>query len=582
MRIEQEQVKVQNNRTNPNIKLNIQNTTIKESAAFSSVNVATNESILINKELKTKDEIMQEAGQINLDVKKKHMAVLSQTMTYDDFKQMNEDGYKCKDQSPEEVINTLDQIKAKLLQAGVVIEGYTDTLTDSELAMAVGDENFARAINQKLERYDLPKTMENQTQVVQAMEVAQTLQPLSNPSIEYLIKNNLEPTIQNLYIAQHSNYNNRVATQNVYYSDGETSYLSKKSANVLEETSLLQIKNILEKQNIPFSEDEQENLNYMVGADLPITEENIVYFQQLKNLELPMGKQDLLEKVVVSLANGNSAMDANLCHQNYYIEEGLNNYQKLQEMSIDDIEKQKQLKEIRLKLTLDASIQMSKCNITPDTTSIKEIIRFLTEYETTRAQELFSNDVEAQEKYSIYQTNLNTIAEVKEAPISILGNDIANINRVSIQTIADWSREKENHSSVQHKLLSYETIWTSPRKDMGDSLTKAVENSDVLLEGLGIEPSKESYRALQILAENQLEITTDAINNIMEFDSKLQTVLQNLTPDQVLRLVKEGINPIQMQLDEILTFVSEPMETDVKHNILAQDVNTSLLSSVEE
>ena len=433
MRIEQEQVKVQNNRTNPNIKLNIQNTTIKESAAFSSVNVATNESILINKELKTKDEIMQEAGQINLDVKKKHMAVLSQTMTYDDFKQMNEDGYKCKDQSPEEVINTLDQIKAKLLQAGVVIEGYTDTLTDSELAMAVGDENFARAINQKLERYDLPKTMENQTQVVQAMEVAQTLQPLSNPSIEYLIKNNLEPTIQNLYIAQHSNYNNRVATQNVYYSDGETSYLSKKSANVLEETSLLQIKNILEKQNIPFSEDEQENLNYMVGADLPITEENIVYFQQLKNLELPMGKQDLLEKVVVSLANGNSAMDANLCHQNYYIEEGLNNYQKLQEMSIDDIEKQKQLEEIRLKLTLDASIQMSKCNITPDTTSIKEIIRFLTEYETTRAQELFSNDVEAQEKYSIYQTNLNTIAEVKEAPISILGNDIANINRVSIQ-----------------------------------------------------------------------------------------------------------------------------------------------------
>ena len=60
----------------------------------------------------------------------------------------------------------------------------------------------------------------------------------------------------------------------------------------------------------------------------------------------------------------------------------------------------------------------------------------------------------------------------------------------------------------------YETLMTSPRADMGDSISKAFQNVDDILKELQIETSESNRRAVRILAYNSTNITEENIKQI--------------------------------------------------------------------
>ena len=67
---------------------------------------------------------------------------------------MMEDGHKPSDMTPEESINTLDQIKATMAKNGVVIAGYNDDLSVDDIEEIVGSKGAAEAIVKEFKEFN--------------------------------------------------------------------------------------------------------------------------------------------------------------------------------------------------------------------------------------------------------------------------------------------------------------------------------------------------------------------------------------------------------------------------------------------
>jgi len=98
---------------------------------------------------------------------------------------------------------------------------------------------------------------------------------------------------------------------------------------------------------------------------------------------------------------------------------------------------------------------------------------------------------------------------------------------------------------------AYETLMTAPRADMGDSIQKAFQNVDDILKDLGMETTEANQRAVRILAYNQLEITADSIQQMKAADQKVQVLFRNLSPSVVMEMIREGINPLEMDINQL-------------------------------
>jgi hypothetical protein len=92
---------------------------------------------------------------------------------------------------------------------------------------------------------------------------------------------------------------------------------------------------------------------------------------------------------------------------------------------------------------------------------------------------------------------------------------------------------------------------STPRADLGDSITKAFRNVDDILQDLGMETSEENQRAVRILAYNELSITNESVDEMKQADSQVQEAFNSLKPAVVREMIREGINPLQMPMEEL-------------------------------
>lgn len=102
---------------------------------------------------------------------------------------------------------------------------------------------------------------------------------------------------------------------------------------------------------------------------------------------------------------------------------------------------------------------------------------------------------------------------------------------------------------------------TAPRGDMGDSIQKAFRNVDVILTDMGIELSDENRRAVRILGYNSLEVTGENIRQVKEKDDLLRSVIKEMKPGCVLNMIRDGINPLRMSLEELAQYFNEQTDT---------------------
>lgn len=513
--------------------------------------------------------------------RKNQMIVISNTATDEDLEELSKDGFSGLNTDSHTIITVTDKIKAELAKAGVDISIYGDSLDAAELEEITGNSALANQIMNVLKEADLPTSEANIEESIKACETAAELEPLDDAAKEYLLRNEWDPTIKNVYMAEHS------GTATPKDEQIDLSGMEK------------QLEQIIKNAGLEVNEESKANCKWLVQKNIGLTVKNLQYLDKLNVLSDEIAKKDglniqeILQSIMQAIKEGKRPMDAFLtdgfsyedrakaaydtimntkdCDIAYCVEqelkisvdslqEAMRNREEGEEISvsvemsrnISFVTAKRQLEETRLAMTIDANYSLLKRGISIDTKPLEQVVENLKSLEDQYYKDLMHQaGVEVnEENVSVFKKTTEYVEEIKFQPAYALQLDSPN---ESIQTIHEAGYKIK--AAMESAMQSYETMWTAPRSDLGDSIRKAFGNIEELLDDLKLEKTESNQRAVRILAYNETEITVENITKIKDADMELQKLFRNLTPANTLELIRRGENPLEMEIQDLNNIV---------------------------
>lgn len=511
------------------------------------------------------------------------MAVLSNTMSPEDYQKLKEDGYSINSTDGATMVTVTDKIKAQLAKAGVDVSDMGGELTREQMEAISGSVIAANQLEQCYRNADIPDTEQNMTEGMEAYQQAGELTDLSDGAVKYLLDNRLLPTINNLYLAEFSGSTAMMQT------DPQIDFDSLRT----------QMEQVITAAGYSVDENTMHDAEWMIANEIPFTADNFSYMQKLNGLQLPADGEAVAEAIATAVTEGARPADAMLLPEYTITAQADHVIDVLAEATDEDIaslvkdgleltaenletvigqrksgrtdasaaqtvipqegepvsdqgyeflKAKRVLEETRLLMTTEANRAMIRQGISIDTRPLEELVEQLKQQETDYYQNLFSDEVGQADAAELYSDTTGKLAELKEMPAYVLGMG----KTYPLDTVEQLH---EAGSVLQAKMEQagerYETLMTAPRSDLGDSIQKAFANVDDILDDLGIEKTEANQRAVRILAYNSLEINEESIQTMKTADEKVQRTFSNLTPATVRELIKQGQNPLDMGLDEL-------------------------------
>ena len=335
-------------------------------------------------------------------------------------------------------------------------------------------------------------------------------------------------------------------------------------------------------------------------SGIELTPQNLSYLSDLSQLQLPMDAEQLMDMAVTAMGNGKQpgkalvtgeqpvwqqakelveqaeAISDEAIHDTIEAGETLNlrNLSAAQkeidaregseaavvntgDASLREIEARRQMEEIRLVMTQEANRQLLKSGYQIDTTELSQLVEALKATEANIKAALFQGETEQvnEQRAVWYEDTLTLTKELAAMPAALSGKISASKTPFTLEAL------HQEGSILQSKYdkagESYEALMTAPRKDMGDSIQKAFRNVDDILQDLGLETNDSNRRAVRILGYNNMEITQDSIQSVKEADMQVTGVIRRMTPATTLQMIREQINPLDMNLDELEEYLNE-------------------------
>ncbi len=499
-------------------------------------------------------ELQEEAGNVDVAVERDYMTVMSHTMSQEDYAKMQEEGFDLGSMEPGEVVTIVDKIKAELARAGKNIVGYTDDMDVSKLAAALGSEVLARSVVDSFREADVPLTKENLSAISRAWAMNSQLMPLGEGSYNYLIDNELEAEIWNLYLAQSSGAGQGSAAPRFYAEDVQGYYTQ--SAGRGQGSGLqAQIDRVIEQAVGQVNEKSRMNAAWLLDKGLPLTAENLKRLETLQEIELPMTEERFAKAAAAAVSQGRDPVHAS------FGESGGNLYERaaaisefyhsseLWEATVGDITARRQLEEVRLRMSAEVNVRLLRSGFSIDTEPMVELIEALKRAEYQLANQYFPRDSMAVEKYQNYQKASNVAGQLPGLPADVLGMFAKGEGEASLETI--YNEGKALQATYEKAQASYEKLMTGPRSDLGDSIEKAFASVDHILKDLGVELTDENRRAVRILGYNQMEMNLHNLEAVREADRQVQGVLEKLTPAATLKMIRDGFNPLEKSFGEL-------------------------------
>lgn len=500
-------------------------------------------------------ELQQEAENLNVAVQQDYMTVMSHTMSEKDYAKLQEEGFHFESMDPEEAVSIVDRIKAELARAGKHIAGYTDDIDMDTLAAAVGSEALAAALAQSFQQADIPLTEENLNDVVQAWNMAAELRPLEEGTTGYLIDNEMKAEIWNLYVAQNSGAGSGASGAPRYYAEEIQGYYSQ-SAGVPEDADLAaQIDKVLLQSGREADEENRRAAQWLLEKGYPLTEENLDRLEELGKLEIPVTETAFADAAAAAVAEGKKPIHGDLAG------DGGNLYERAAELAdyyqgseilekyAGDITARRQLEEIRLRMTAEINVKLLKSGFSIDTAPMEELVEALKRAEAEVAKQYFPEDAEAVEKYRSFTRTSSMVSEIPGLPAQVLGTFAEG---QATATLEEFHGEGKALQDTYRKAQEgYETLMTAPRGDLGDSIRKAFANVDDILRDLDLALTEENRRAARILGYNRMEMTVENIEAVRAADDQVRNVVEKMTPAAVLKMIRDGVNPLEKSFAEL-------------------------------
>ncbi len=258
----------------------------------------------------------------------------------------------------------------------------------------------------------------------------------------------------------------------------------------------------------------------------------------------------------------------------------------IQNQTLREVTALRQLEEIRLSMTQSVAVRMLSVDINIDTRELAQVVAKLRNAEAQLTQEMFAKQGVAptEENKAIYQqmqADLQTIGTAPAARLGVLAGTDA-LQSVTVHGFAKLVQEEHQiggqAGDMQRRMSDnnvpdgvadistqtirrsadfaamergYEALGTAPRADMGDSIRKAFSNIEDILTDMELPVDEEHTRAVQILGYNRMEITEGNIAQIIEYDRAVNDMLAACHPNAVLSMIRDGINPLDMTVDEL-------------------------------
>ena len=507
---------------------------------------------------RTMEEVMQSAQAQDVTVQENYMTVMSNSMSAEDFAKLQEEGYSAKDMKPEEFVSIVDKIKAVVAQSGKTVAGYNDDLDLETLEQITGSQVMAQALQQACRENDIPLTQENARDIVETWDKAQGLDGLSESVTRYLIDNGETPTVDHLYLAKYS-----VAAASVPDPYGNALNNGEAGTAQLQE----QIAEIIQKAGYEVNADTLQDAHWMLQEELPLTAETFAGLEQLKEMQLPLSQEELVQGAAAAIAEGGSAGDAipgqteNVYRQAVRIQKEFD-----ARTAIDDLEARAQLEEVRLLMSVEANVKLLKSGFAIETAPMEELIQKLRDTVVQLQEEYFGSPRDktvqdagqgtesvAGQRAQLYDQTMALLDGMGDAPAAVAGHFHLQDADFTLENVGKESDTLRNQYKQARE--SYETLMTAPRTDMGDSIHKAFRNVDDILEDLQLPLNECNRKAVRILGYNSMDITPENIHNVKAVEQSLQGVMRQMTPAATLQMIRDGQNPLTMnvaQLDEYL------------------------------
>lgn len=551
-------------------------------------------------------DIMKNAGAMDVTANRNYMTVMSNSMSDEDYEQLIKEGYKPGETSIETTVTVTDEIKAKLAQSGVIVEGYNDDLSDEVLQEITGSESAANAIKKAFREADIPMTAKNVQSAAEALQLAGEIPEITDGMCDYLLRNGIDPTIDHLYRVR---FSGAEVSENMggYYSDDIGGYMTKQSSEFDWKSMEVRLSQTIERAGLPVNDETLKKAQWLVKSGILFNETNIKFLNDLKGLQMPMAEEDVAKCIANAIADGREAKEAYLNNTSSKLTEAVQAYEDVQSFSFeavkvvveggkslnikelrvamqsiriegsvskdgvnlsveavssmtnlteadvavsgenpDLIKAMRILEETRLAMTIENNYRLMKLGYNIETTELSQLVEDLKAVEAQRQNTLFPKDAEVAQKATLWQATNDKLVTLAFMPAATVGKIVQTEGVHTLSSVHDMGEAmRQDYLKAGEQ---YELLGTEVRADLGDSIKKAFNNVDDILQDLKFDINDTNRRAVRILGYNSMEVTVSNIESVRDADAGLQRIMNKMTPASTLQLIRDGINPLETDL----------------------------------
>lgn len=499
-----------------------------------------------NASFESRQQSMTEFIQQNLEQ-------LKELVTDEDYSKMAELGLAPEKEKPHTLVTVSERIQIELATYCEDYKGEIRGISQEKLKQVLGSDAMA-----------------------QALKKAKEIGTLDSDTRAYMIKNGLEPTIDQVYRATFSTAGGAGAP---------VQELSKEDWDAL----MPQVQTMLQKNGMSTENASLDRAKWLVEHQIAVTPENMLKAEELEEIS---GQEEILQKnIAYAMIFGMSAGDAYLTASWIEPEEAVDCYEtiqnvqdftlyaiarenqvlnianlkKYQEMAPVDTEEAYEdnpqyirnkvaIEEARMCMSAASFVQMQKLGISITYTEITVLVG-----ETNRQEEQymsqFLEDATKKEPVSAVREIMEAMQNMGRIPSAVLG---AVYRRESEFTIAAV-QQKTIEVSMQYEqaAMTYEAVGTQVRTDLGDSIQKAFDSVDAVLEEQGIEADAFSRRAARILAYNRMEINQEQVLRMESMMGEFDYAKEMLTPKTVAYLVEHQVDVLHTEIPKLNEYLEE-------------------------
>lgn len=558
-------------------------------------------------------DIMKNAGAMDVTANRNYMTVMSNSMSDEDYEQLIKEGYKPGETSIETTVTVTDEIKAKLAQSGVIVEGYNDDLSDEVLQEITGSESAANAIKKAFREADIPMTAKNVQSAAEALQLAGEIPEITDGMCDYLLRNGIDPTIDHLYRVR---FSGAEVSENMggYYSDDIGGYMTKQSSEFDWKSMEVRLSQTIERAGLPVNDETLKKAQWLVKSGILFNETNIKFLNDLKGLQMPMAEEDVAKCIANAIADGREAKEAYLNNTSSKLTEAVQAYEDVQSFRFeavkvvveggkslnikelrvamqsiriegsvskdgvslsveassasveavsgmtnltetdvavsgenpDLVKAMRILEETRLAMTIENNYRLMKLGYNIETTELSQLVEDLKAVEAQRQNALFPKDAEAAQKATLWQATNDKLVTLAFMPAATVGKIVQTEGVHTLSSVHDMGEAmRQDYLKAGEQ---YELLGTEVRADLGDSIKKAFNNVDDILQDLKFDINDTNRRAVRILGYNSMEVTVSNIESVRDADAGLQRIMNKMTPASTLQLIRDGINPLETDL----------------------------------